>query len=398
MRFDADDYRRLPPWVGWLESLTPLFLAAHGWLLLRESPAQPVHGILVGAAALLGVAGLAGWQSISAIRQRAWLMLLLTWALLYFSGGVTAFFTLWYFMLAAVYPLVLGGIASFAYPILLGVAYLGLLPFTPGELVPAAVFGRAAVITAIGLVVAGISSAQRRANRDLVTAKNEFIASVSHELRTPLTAVVGFADILHRRADTLEPAEIEEFAGAVGRHSMEVTAIVEDLLVAARAGLGRVSVIPAVLDMRNELDWVVGELLPLFGLSADRLEISGSSVLAWADATRVRQILRNLVVNSVRHGGSRIEARVAIDGDLASIELADDGNGIPDADVGRLFMPYQRFQQNGTQPDSIGLGLAVSRTLARLMAGDLTYHRRDGWSVFRLELPAAEHRAALSAT
>jgi len=374
-----------------MEPITPVFLAAHGALLLRDSESVPLQWILVAATALLGLAGLAGWQSASATKLRAWLLLILTWALLYLTGGVAAFFTLWYFMLAAVYPLVLSGTSSVAYPIVIALAYLGLAPITDSQLLPAVLLGRTAVITAIGLVVAGLSAAQRQSTRELVLAKDEFIASVSHELRTPLTAVVGYSAELLDRATNLQPTELEEFATAVHRHSVEVANLVEDLLVAARIDVGEVSVNPVVLDIRHELKKVAAEVLPVFGLTEESLMISGGPVFTSADLTRFRQIVRNLVVNAIRYGGSIMEARLATNGTRAFIELADDGDGVPDADITRLFIPYQRFHDNGGQPNSIGLGLAVSRNLARLMDGDLSYHRTDGWSVFRLELPGADH-------
>lgn len=390
MQRNSRSRRDTARWLGRVEPITPVFLAAHGALLLRDSDSEALQWILVAATALLGLAGLAGWRSSSAIRVRAWLLLALTWTLLYLTGGVAAFFTLWFFMLAAVYPLVLDGPEAVAYPIVIGFSYVGLLPITDSQLLPAVLWGRTAVVTAIGLVVAGISAAQSRAALDLALAKDQFVASVSHELRTPLTAVVGFAAELRERSGDLQPAEVEEFAAAVHQHSVEVANLVEDLLVAARADGGDMTIVTVAVDIRKAVDEVFAETRLLFGLSEEGVTISGSSVFASADPTRVRQILRNLLANALRYGGSRVEARVATTGNQAVVELADDGRGIPEADMTRLFTPYERFHEASGPTNSIGLGLAVSRTLARLMDGDLSYHRRDGWSVFRLELPAAE--------
>jgi signal transduction histidine kinase len=370
--------------------MTPVFLSLHGALLLRDSHTVILQWVLVAATGALGLLGLAGRRSVSSMRVRAWLLAILTWALLYITGGVAAFFTLWYFMLAAVYPLVLGGKAAYAYSIVIGAAYLVLAPISETELVPAVLLGRAAVITAIGLVIAAIAAGQRRAALALLSEKDDFVASVSHELRTPLTAVIGFAAELQDLSAGIEPPEIQEFAGAVHRQSMEVAGIVEDLLVSARAGGGRLSIVPAGLELRSEVQRVVTEVELIYGRPGADMDIGDSVVSAIADPSRVRQIVRNLVVNAIRHGGPQIQIRVREQGARAVVEVCDDGPGIPLADLDRLFTPYQRFHRDLGKPDSIGLGLAVSRTLALLMDGDLTHHRSEGWTVFRLDLPGGD--------
>jgi signal transduction histidine kinase len=74
---------------------------------------------------------------------------------------------------------------------------------------------------------------------------------------------------------------------------------------------------------------------------------------------------------------------------VAWLEVADDGEGIPEEDVVSVFQPYQRSHNAEGQPLSVGLGLTVSLKLARLMGGTLDYRNVEGWSVFRLELPIA---------
>jgi signal transduction histidine kinase len=102
----------------------------------------------------------------------------------------------------------------------------------------------------------------------------------------------------------------------------------------------------------------------------------------------VRQILRNLISNALRYGGPNIEVSTSREPGTFVVEVNDDGVGIATEDHERVFVAYERAHQSEGQPGSVGLGLTVSRTLAELMGGSLTY-RFDGRSVFRLELPSS---------
>ena len=112
-----------------------------------------------------------------------------------------------------------------------------------------------------------------------------------------------------------------------------------------------------------------------------------------ADPLRTRQILRNLVGNAVRHGGGPIavtaSAHTEAAGPVVRIDVADHGVGVHFESVGDLFQPYSNASTGHGQPDSVGLGLYVSRRLAQLMDGDLTYTQDGGVTRFTLSLPQA---------
>lgn len=219
---------------------------------------------------------------------------------------------------------------------------------------------------------------------EMVRSKDEFVASVSHELRTPLTIVVGMANELRDRSNDLTDEEVLEFIGLIADQGNEVANIVEDLLVVARADIDRVSVVPAAVDLR-EMVQSVGASLP-GGL---QLGLYGAAPLAWADPTRVRQIIRNLCTNAIRYGGSEVRIDVGTIGENVRLEVSDNGRGVDERDHDRIFEAYHRAHDRRGQPGAIGLGLTVSKRLAQLMGGDLTYFRRDDWSVFSLSLPLA---------
>lgn len=226
----------------------------------------------------------------------------------------------------------------------------------------------------------------RRRLEELVGAKDEFVASVSHELRTPLTAVVGLTQELREGYSGFDAGEVAEFLDLIADQSAEVTAIVHDLLVVARSDIGRLSVELGDVDLRKSIAAVL-RVLPKPEQST--VAVAGAAPVAQADETRVRQILRNLVSNAVRYGGQRREVLLAADEQWAIVEVRDDGAGIPPEHRQLIFEPYHRVHDRSGQPASVGLGLTVSRQLARLMGGDLVYSYADGWSSFVCTLPAA---------
>lgn len=240
--------------------------------------------------------------------------------------------------------------------------------------------------TAAELVAAYWSRAEsRRRLEQLVSSKDEFIASISHELRTPVTAILGMAETLRERRADLTNEEADEFVSVIAEQSGELAAIVADLLVAARADIGQVHVHTERVDLRLETEAV---LRGLSRLQLGEVPIEGD-VAAIADPLRLRQIVRNLASNANRYGAGSIRIRLSRPGRWARLEFYDNGPGIEPADRQRIFLPYQRAHQRNGQPASVGLGLTVSRQLAELMGGSLTYERFDGWSCFVLVLPAA---------
>ncbi|MDH3248282.1 MAG: HAMP domain-containing histidine kinase [Acidimicrobiia bacterium] len=221
-----------------------------------------------------------------------------------------------------------------------------------------------------------------RSLNELIESKNEFIATVSHELRTPLTAVVGLTSEL-ATSSHLDERERRELLEVVAGQSREISYIVEDLLVGARAEIGAVSVVLEPFDLLAAARGVDEELAAALDFSSDP-----QPVLAFGDTIRVRQIIRNLVINASRYGGIDRRVVVSVDGSRARLDVRDSGPAIPVEDRERIFEPYERAHDRIGRTMAMGLGLSVSRRLARMMDGDLVYFH-DGESVFCLTLPLA---------
>jgi signal transduction histidine kinase len=221
---------------------------------------------------------------------------------------------------------------------------------------------------------------------EVIRSKDQFVASVSHELRTPLTAVVGLSHELHDNWSIYDGADAREIVDLIATQSSELSDIIEDLLVAARADIGTLTLQPRRVNLRTELDAVIAGQFLGGGPAAPTVSVEPGSESVWSDPLRFRQIIRNLLTNATRYGGDNVSVHAYCDGPVVKIAVRDDGPGVPLERADSIFDPYTSAHEPGTQPGSVGLGLAVSRTLARLMGGDLVYNGQSGTS-FELTVP-----------
>jgi signal transduction histidine kinase len=220
------------------------------------------------------------------------------------------------------------------------------------------------------------------AEREIGRAKDDFIAGLSHELRTPLTAIYGFAEVI---ADGVvnEPEMVGDTAQVIANEAAEMTRMVDDLLTASRMESTGVTV---TLSATAVDDVVEAASAPLerAGLEVRR---ERSDAVALADAARLRHVLTNLLSNAARHGGPTIGVGVSPGEDRVEISVWDDGPGVPEDQLERLF---ERFIHNGIAAlltGSVGLGLAVASRLTALMGGKLSYQCSEGKTFFTVRLP-----------
>jgi signal transduction histidine kinase len=222
--------------------------------------------------------------------------------------------------------------------------------------------------------------ALRRATAD----KDRFMASVSHELRTPLTSVVGLSSILESSWRQMDESEVQKMIADVHHEGRELADLVEDLLTIGRVESGVLTYRPAAID----LDVEIGRVLDRIMIPGHvRVHVTASLGSARADALRTRQIIRNLLANAARHAETVITISPVEAAGTVGVRIANDGPGIPRDQAERLFQAYQAGLRAG-QPGSIGLGLYVSRQLARGMGGDLRFVPERQLVLFELTLPS----------
>ena len=233
--------------------------------------------------------------------------------------------------------------------------------------------------------------ARLAAEHQVIRAKDEFIANMSHELRTPLTSIYGFSELL-LETGLIDPDSAMDLVGMINTESAELSRMVEDLLVSARVEAGAVVYSLQSVRVADEL---VTVLEPMTRVGASiQTDVADSAV--WADPLRVRQVLRNLVSNALRHGGSTVRVEGHVSGDRFEISVLDDGPGVPPEKVDRLFTRYIHEGDEALTVGSVGLGLAVVKALVDGMEGEVRYRRSNGWSRFEVELPLAPVRVGTS--
>jgi signal transduction histidine kinase/CHASE3 domain sensor protein len=232
-------------------------------------------------------------------------------------------------------------------------------------------------------------TAAESANR----AKAAFLASMSHELRTPLQAALGFAQLL--RSGVFGPINEEqsEALSRVERSQTHLARLIDDILDFARLEAGRVRVMLEAVRVSEIID----DLMPLVEPQAVLKNISLSAqaadgLVVAVDRQRMRQIMLNLVGNAIKftNPGGKVRVTARADGNRVRLEVQDTGLGIPADRIKEIFEPFVQVDDALTRTASgAGLGLAISRDLARAMGGDLSVQSEPGrGSVFWVTFPA----------
>lgn len=179
----------------------------------------------------------------------------------------------------------------------------------------------------------------QRQLKDLLKAKDELVASISHEIRTPLSVVLGLASELRDRHDDFDIATRDELATLIAEQGQEIAHIVEDLLVAARADTGSIILDLVAVDLREETETTLRSIA-----ESERPDglINNVAGTCMGDPGRVRQILRNLIINASRYGGDQVRLGSYAAGGRVSVEVVDNGTGVPAESVEAIFEPFAR--------------------------------------------------------
>ncbi|MBB5964380.1 sensor histidine kinase [Planomonospora venezuelensis] len=358
-------------------------LAAVGLLTAPDDQHVPLIAVTVLAA---GVAAAAWWTPWSRLDPQAPLVLCVpvlvllsycTWALTGGSIGTAPFLTMlfvWvgmHFSIAAV--LALGPVAALAY----------VTPLVIDERGPVVIGGAALLIPAVmgvGALIAQQVGYQRR-DRDTIRRMERWraalTATLAHDVRSPLTSVQFALETLDD--GDLPPEQRHEIISMALRQSSRIRRLAANLLDAERVDSQGLQLDLRQVRLSTAVDEAVGYLTAPVSVAVD----PGLTVLA--DPQRLEQILVNLAANAVRHGSPPIVISAGREeSGMVAVHIRDHGPGVPEEKRDQLF---SRFSNADTNPDSVGLGLWITRELARAHGGDTRYTPADPGACFTVVLP-----------
>ncbi len=227
-------------------------------------------------------------------------------------------------------------------------------------------------------------------------AKSEFLATMSHELRTPLNAIIGFSEVMQLALFGPLKTPYDGYAGDILSASRHLLELIDDILDIARIEGDSIR-----MDIRPvPLATIVTEAQAMIEVKAVAKHIDIATVcyngplVVIADQTRALQVLLNLFGNALKFTpeGGRVGLEVTADADFAHITVWDNGPGIPPDKQELIFERFQQVHESilARSQEGLGLGLTLSRQLARLMQGDLLLTRSDAeGSRFCVTLPLA---------
>jgi PAS domain S-box-containing protein len=229
--------------------------------------------------------------------------------------------------------------------------------------------------------------------------KSRFLASTSHELRTPLNAIIGYSEMLQEQAEEEgHPGYVPDLAKihSAGKHLL---AVINDILDLSKIEAGKMELYLESFELRPVLDDVATTVRPLVEQHGNRFELHAPADLGAmrADATRVRQVLLNLLSNASKftdHG--LIHLAVERDGTEVLFRVRDTGIGMTPEQLEKLFQAFTQAEAStASKYGGTGLGLAISRRFCQMMGGDVTVESTPGaGSTFTVRLPINVREAA----
>ena len=225
-------------------------------------------------------------------------------------------------------------------------------------------------------------------------AKGQFLAAMSHELRTPLNAIGGYVDLLTLGLFGPVTQQQEQQLARIKRSQGHLLGVINDILNFSRVEAGQLSYSFGPVALYEVVDAVVQMITPQALTKGLQLEDRGcpKDVVVWADRSKVDQIVLNLVSNAVKFtsdGGTVSLTCGVFDDRRAVLTVRDTGCGIPADQIEAIFEPFVQVGRTfSATREGAGLGLAISRDLARAMHGDITVESTlDVGSEFRVVLP-----------
>ena len=304
---------------------------------------------------------------------------------------------------------------GFAFPVLVGFEVVAVLEFYsehPAKRDDSVLEVMEQIGTQLGRVVE-----RERSERKLRTAKeqaefatgakSQFLARMSHELRTPLNAIIGVSEMLYEEVEDRGQAEFSEPLQRVVRAGRHLLGLIDEILDLSKIEAGKIELHLQNFDIASLIDETLETMTPAAEKNNNRLVVDRENSLGsmFADETRVRQVLINLLSNAckftqdgeIRIGATRVRSS---DGDWVELSVSDSGIGMAPEQLSRLFKEFSQADASTTgKYGGAGLGLAISRRFCKLMGGDISVTSTpDVGTTFTVRLPVRNETGGLPAS
>jgi len=228
--------------------------------------------------------------------------------------------------------------------------------------------------------------------------KSQFLANMSHELRTPMNSILGFSELLSSNSKDLK---VREYSTIINKNGKRLLNLLNDILDLAKIEEGKITINNTLFSIRN-FDKIIYDLKPLISKKNIELEIiyeDNIPEMFYSDENRIYQILINLAGNSAKfteEGFIKIEFKLK-NPELINITVSDSGRGIKEKDLESIFEEFYQTEEESSKTRGTGLGLPISRKIARLLGGEIVVSSVYGkGTTFTIEIPLKNIPKAVS--
>ena len=217
--------------------------------------------------------------------------------------------------------------------------------------------------------------------------KDRFLAITSHEIRGPLTAIIAGVDTMHRRGDRLSAEQRDRLLEMVSRQGHHVARLVDDLLVTSQLQAGKLALQVEWAELESVIHQALDAATPK--RRSHQLEVFVDPLRCRIDASRIGQVVRNLVENAYKYTPERTRVAVAARQTTGGIriEVSDEGDGIPVDKREQLFEAFSRIEETSAGQDGVGLGLYVVSQLTAAMEGHIDLSSSSRGTTFTIHIP-----------
>jgi signal transduction histidine kinase len=238
---------------------------------------------------------------------------------------------------------------------------------------------------AIAIRNAQLFESEQRATAE----RDEFLSLVTHEIKNPLTSIKGYASLATASVDAGEKQEARESLEVIETEAQRILRLAEDLLDASKMSAGRFRMRYEDVDLARLADDVANRYRRIASREVE-IRVAENFPLVRGDATRLGQVMENLISNAVKYSpdGSAIEVRLDVRDGHVRVDVEDHGEGIPREKLPLIFERFYRVEEGGRVVKGTGLGLFISREIVRMHGGEIHVQSRPGeGSTFTVDFP-----------